>query len=176
MSCYQKGCNTSSNDGPGCLVEIKHRAIGAWLLWYRISNAGWARPWLAYVSSCSQHRNQTRPKSPPTGLSRWFFFFFFSRGSRAGLIKLKFFLPGSRTGLSRQFSLTEVSPVSLESTPRPGGLDHITWLEKVYFSSLNSHQSSFFLPQLQNRTNHLPQLFKPCILPLSSGFEGGLLQ
>jgi hypothetical protein len=45
--------------------------------------------------------------------------------------------------------------------------------EKVYFSSPNSHKSSLFLPQLQNRTNHLPQLFKPCILHPSSGFESG---
>jgi hypothetical protein len=45
--------------------------------------------------------------------------------------------------------------------------------EKVYFSSPNSHQSPFFLSQLQNRTNHLPQLFKPCISPPSSGFEAG---
>jgi hypothetical protein len=45
--------------------------------------------------------------------------------------------------------------------------------EKVYFSSPNSHKSSLFLPQLQNRINHIPQLFKPCILPPSSGFEGG---
>jgi hypothetical protein len=45
--------------------------------------------------------------------------------------------------------------------------------EKVYFSSPISHKSPLFLPQLQNRTNHLPQLFKPCILAPSSGFEGG---
>jgi hypothetical protein len=29
----------------------------------------------------------------------------------------------------------------------------------------NSHQGPLLLPQLQNHTNHLPQLFKPCILP-----------
>jgi hypothetical protein len=46
-------------------------------------------------------------------------------------------------------------------------------LEKVYFSSPNFHESPLFLPQLQNRANHLPQLFKPCILPPWSGFEGG---
>jgi hypothetical protein len=46
-------------------------------------------------------------------------------------------------------------------------------MEKVYFFSPNSHKSSLFIPQLQNRTNHLPQLFKPCILPPSSGFKGG---
>jgi hypothetical protein len=45
--------------------------------------------------------------------------------------------------------------------------------EKVYFFSPNSHQSPLFLPQLQNWTNHLLQLFKQCILPPSSGFEGG---
>jgi hypothetical protein len=45
--------------------------------------------------------------------------------------------------------------------------------EKVYFSSPNFHESPLFLPQLQNRANHLPQLFKPCILPPWSGFEGG---
>jgi hypothetical protein len=46
-------------------------------------------------------------------------------------------------------------------------------MEKVYFSSPNFHESSFFLPQLRNRANHLPQLFKPCILPPWSSFEGG---
>jgi hypothetical protein len=46
-------------------------------------------------------------------------------------------------------------------------------LEKVYFSSPNFHESPLFLPQLQNQANHLPQLFKPCILPPWSGFEGG---
>jgi hypothetical protein len=45
--------------------------------------------------------------------------------------------------------------------------------EKVYFSSPNFHESPLFLPHLQNRANHLPQLFKPCILPPWSGFEGG---
>jgi hypothetical protein len=45
--------------------------------------------------------------------------------------------------------------------------------EKVYFSSPNFHESPLFLPQLQNRANRLPQLFKPCILPPWSGFEGG---
>jgi hypothetical protein len=50
------------------------------------------------------------------------------------------------------------------------------YLEKVYFSSSNFRESPFFLPQLQNRTNYLPQLFKPCILPPWSGFEGGALQ
>jgi hypothetical protein len=43
--------------------------------------------------------------------------------------------------------------------------------EKVYFPHF--HESPLFLPQLQNRANHLPQLFKPCILPPWSGFEGG---
>jgi hypothetical protein len=37
----------------------------------------------------------------------------------------------------------------------------------------NFHESPIFLSQLQNRANHIPQLFKPCILPLWSGFEGG---
>jgi hypothetical protein len=45
--------------------------------------------------------------------------------------------------------------------------------EKVYFSSANFNESPSFIPQLQNRANHLPQLFKPCILPPWSGFEGG---
>jgi hypothetical protein len=45
--------------------------------------------------------------------------------------------------------------------------------EEVYFSSPNSQQSPIFHPQLQNQKNHLPQLFKPCILPSSSGFEDG---
>jgi hypothetical protein len=45
--------------------------------------------------------------------------------------------------------------------------------EKVYFSSFNFHESPLFLPQLQNRTNYLPQLFKPCILPPRNGFKGG---
>jgi hypothetical protein len=44
-------------------------------------------------------------------------------------------------------------------------------LEKVYFSSLNFYESPIFLHQLQNWTNHLPQLFKLYILPLWSGFE-----
>ena len=38
-------------------------------------------------------------------------------------------------------------------------------LEKIYFSSLNFHESPFFLSQTPKPGNHLPQLFKPCILP-----------
>jgi hypothetical protein len=45
-------------------------------------------------------------------------------------------------------------------------------LEKVYFSSPNFHKSPLFLPQLQNQTNHLPELLKLCILPAWSCFEG----
>jgi hypothetical protein len=47
--------------------------------------------------------------------------------------------------------------------------------KKIYFSSPNFHQNPLLLPQLQNRTNNLPQLFKPCILSPASGFEGGFL-
>ena len=45
-------------------------------------------------------------------------------------------------------------------------------LEKVCFTPSNYHESLVFLPQQRNRVLHLPQLFKPCILPPSSGFEG----
>ena len=55
--------------------------------------------------------------------------------------------------------------------------------EKVCFTSSNYHENLVFLPQLRNRVIHLPQLFKPCILPSSSGSEdcfaivtAGLLQ
>jgi hypothetical protein len=48
-------------------------------------------------------------------------------------------------------------------------------MEKVNFSSLNFCESPLFLPELQNRANHLPQLFKPCILPPWSGFEVGFV-
>jgi len=43
--------------------------------------------------------------------------------------------------------------------------------EKVCFTFSNYHESLVFLQQLRNRVLHLPQLFKPCILPHSSGFE-----
>jgi hypothetical protein len=58
---------------------------------------------------------------------------------------------------------------------RPWKFCHLFFffLEKVYFSSPNFRESPLFLLQLQNRANHLPQLFKPCILPPWSGFEDG---
>jgi hypothetical protein len=37
--------------------------------------------------------------------------------------------------------------------------------EKVHITFLNFRKSSFFLPELQNRTKHLPRLLKPFILP-----------
>jgi hypothetical protein len=50
-----------------------------------------------------------------------------------------------------------------------------SWLypvcKKICFTSSNYHESLVFLPQLRNRILHLPQLFKSCILPPSSGFE-----
>jgi hypothetical protein len=36
-------------------------------------------------------------------------------------------------------------------------------LEKVHITSLNFCESPFFLPELQNRAKHLPQLLKPFI-------------
>ena len=43
---------------------------------------------------------------------------------------------------------------------------------KVYIISLNFHESSFFLSQLQNQIKHIPQLLKPFILPLGSAISG----
>jgi hypothetical protein len=37
--------------------------------------------------------------------------------------------------------------------------------EKVHITSLNFRESPLFLPKLQNRAKHLPQLLKPFILP-----------
>jgi hypothetical protein len=37
--------------------------------------------------------------------------------------------------------------------------------EKVQITSLNFRESPLFLPELSNRTKHLPQLLKPFILP-----------
>jgi len=48
-------------------------------------------------------------------------------------------------------------------------------VEQVTFFSSNFYESPFFLSQLQNRANHLPQLFKPCILAPWSGFECGFV-
>ena len=45
------------------------------------------------------------------------------------------------------------------------------FLKKVCFTFFNYYQSLVFLLQLRNRILHLPQLFKPCILPPSCGFE-----
>jgi hypothetical protein len=39
-------------------------------------------------------------------------------------------------------------------------------MEKVHITSLNFRESPFFLPELQNRAKHIPQLLKPFILPL----------
>ena len=44
-------------------------------------------------------------------------------------------------------------------------------MEKVCFTSSNYHESLIFLPQLRNQVLHIPQPFKPCILPPSSDFE-----
>ena len=42
---------------------------------------------------------------------------------------------------------------------------------KVYIISLNFHESSFFLSELQNRIKHIPQLLKPFILPPWLGYK-----
>jgi hypothetical protein len=49
---------------------------------------------------------------------------------------------------------------------------------EVHVTSLNFRKNLFFLPELQNRAKHLPQLLKPFILPLwpcYSSFEGGFV-
>ena len=53
----------------------------------------------------------------------------------------------------------------------PAKSRHIYRGKKVYFTSLNYPQSLVFLPELQNRVNHLPQLLKLSILPPWTGYR-----
>jgi hypothetical protein len=83
--------------------------------------------------------------------------------------------PARPAGLQAAAIAGEAGKTQRHRAPEPNKRKTKFLEEKVYFFSPNFCESPFFLSELQIRTNHLSQLFKPCVLPPWSGFEGGFI-